>query len=429
MKRKDFIKNSTILASGSLVGLSLYSCNPDGLSKRKMTVPGPNDTINLGIIGLGMRARQLCNEFFRIPRVKILAICDIDDKRLEATSSIINNHYGSGEPACTTYKDFRELLDRPDLDGIVVATPDHWHGIMTVMAIKKGKDVYVEKPVTHTIEEGQAIVHAAKKYERIVQVGSQQRSDPSFRAAVNYVRNGYIGELKVIKEMSGDNFPVPFDLKTVTPPDYMDWDMWMGPSEYHDYNQLLCPDVSVRAFPAWRKYKEWGGGGIADLGAHMYDIAQWAMDMDHSGPIEVIPANSGEADSLTFKYENGVIMKKESFGMGGMSIMFEGTEGWVAAGRWWMKTCDELIDVELEEKTGFVYHSENHYKDWIDCMRSRKQPICHPEIGHRTATICNMANIAEELGEALVWDPNKEKFNTRTANKLKSYTYRGNWNI
>jgi predicted dehydrogenase len=297
------------------------------------------------------------------------------------------------------------------------------------MAIKKGKDVYCEKPVTHTIHEGRTLVEAAKKYDRIVQIGSQQRSHSAFRDVVNYVRNGYIGEVKVIKEMSGDNFPIPFKQKTVSPPEYMDWDMWMGPSEYFDYNEILCPDVSVHAFPAWRKYREWGGGGIADLGAHMYDIAQWGLDMDHSGPVEVIPANTKGADTLSFKYANGVILKKESFGMGGMSILFEGTEGWVAAGRWWMKTCDELIDVKLKEKNGIVYHSENHCKDWIDCMRSRKQAICHPEIGHRTATLCNMANIADQLGEALTWDPIKEKFNSKAANKLKTYNYRGNWKI
>ena len=229
--------------------------------------------------------------------------------------------------------------------------------------------------------------------------------------------------------MSGDNFPVPFNRETVPPPEYMDWDMWMGPSEYHDYNEILCPDVSVHGFPAWRKFREWGGGGIADLGAHMYDIAQWGLGMDHTGPVEVMPAGTGDAETLTFKYANGVIMKKESFNMGGMSIMFEGTEGWVAAGRWWMKTCDELIGVEVKDRGGEVYHSENHYKDWIDCMRSREQPICHPEVGHHTANICNMAIIAEQLGESLSWDPEKEKFNSREANKMKTYRYRGDWSL
>lgn len=429
MKRKDFITSSAILAGGSLAGLTLYSCNSGGQSKKGMRVPGPNDTINLGLIGLGMRARQLINEFVSIQGVRIIAVCDIDDKRIELASSILNGLYGEGEKACTTYKDFRELLNRKDIDGVIVATPDHWHAIITVMAIKKGKDVYCEKPVTHTIFEGQEVVKAAKKYGRIVQVGSQQRSDPGFREAVNYVRNGYIGEVKVIKEMSGDNFPVPFTEKTVTPPEYMDWDMWMGPSAYFDYNDILCPDVSIRTFPAWRKFREWGGGGIADLGAHMYDIAQWALDMDHSGPVEVLPPVAGGADSLTFKYANGVIMKKEDFNMGGMAILFEGTEGWVAAGRWWIKTCDELIGVKLEEKKGFVYHSENHCKDWIDCMRTRKQPICPPEVGHRTATVCNMAIIAEQVGEALTWDPVREEFGSKAANKLKTYTYRRGWKI
>jgi predicted dehydrogenase len=208
----------------------------------------------------------------------------------------------------------------------------------------------------------------------------------------------------------------------------MDWDMWMGPSPYFDYNELLCPDISDTSWPKWRMFNEWGGGGIADLGVHMCDIGQWALDMDRSGPVEVILPGDGE-ETLTFKYANGVIMKDEDFGMGGMSIKFEGTEGWVAAGRWWFRACDELKDVQLEEKNGFVYESPDHAKDWIACMRSRKQPICDPETGHRSATVCNLAIIANQVGRSLKWDPEKERFNSRAANKLKSYRYRGDWDI
>ncbi|MBT7464116.1 MAG: Gfo/Idh/MocA family oxidoreductase, partial [Bacteroidetes bacterium] len=200
MERRKFIRSSTILTSASLAGLTLYSCNQNDKSIKSMRVPGPNDTINLGIIGLGMRARQLIAEFNRIQGVKILAVCDIDDQRIERAALMINDHYGPKEKPVETYKDFRELIERDDIDGIIVATPDHWHAIMTVMAIKSGKDVYCEKPITHTIDEGRAIIDAATKYGRIVQVGSQQRSHNAFRDAVNYVRNGYIGELKVIKE-------------------------------------------------------------------------------------------------------------------------------------------------------------------------------------------------------------------------------------
>lgn len=428
MERRDFIKKSSLLTASGLAGITFYSCESQNKPIKGMRVPGPNDTINLGIIGLGMRARQLINEFNRIQGIKILAVCDIDDKRIERAALMVNTHNGPNKKACDTYKDFRELLARSDIDGVVVATPDHWHAIISIMAIKEGKDVYCEKPVTHTIREGRELIEAATKYGRIVQVGSQQRSHSAFRDAVNYVRNGYIGDVKTVKESSGNTFPVNFNLKTVEAPEYMDWDMWMGPSDYFEYNPILCPDVSVNAFPAWRKYSEWGGGGIADLGAHMYDIAQWGLDMDSSGPVEVLPPGFG-AETLTFNYANGVIMRKEDFGMGGMSIMFEGTEGWVAAGRWWMKTCDKLIGVELKEKNGFVYESGNHYKDWIDCMRSRRQPICNPETGHRSATICNMAIIAEQLGKSLRWDPVKENFNSRSANKLKSYRYRGDWSV
>ena len=424
MKRRDFITKSSVLAAAGLAGITVYSCK----TKNKPKKAGPNDTINLGFVGLGMRFTQLFDEFKNLEGIKILAVSDIDDKRIDRATTMVNTHYGKNEKACTGYKDFRELILRNDIDGVVIATPDHWHAIITVMAIKAGKDVYCEKPVTHTITEGRAVIDAAAKYGRIVQVGSQQRSSKNFRDAVNFVRNGYIGDLKIVKEVSSGEFPIPFNQKTIDPPRNMDWDMWMGPSNYFDYNELLLPDVSIRNFPAWRSFKEWGGGGISDLGAHMFDIVQWGLGMDTSGPVEVLPAGFG-AKVLTFKYANGVIMKKEDFGMGGMAVMFEGTEGWVAAGRWWMKTCDKLKDVSIQEKTGFVYESNDHCKDWIDCMRSRKQPICSPETGHRSATICNMANIAGQLGKPLKWDPVTEKFDSLAANKLKSYRYRGDWKV
>jgi predicted dehydrogenase len=428
MKRREFIAKSTIVTAASVAGITIFSCKSKNKVKKVMKVPGPNDTINLGFVGLGMRFNQLFNEFKILEGIKILAVSDIDDKRIEKATTMVNNYYGPKEKACESYKDFRELIVRDDIDGVVIATPDHWHAIITVMAIKEGKDVFCEKPVTHTIHEGRAVVNAATIYGRIVQVGSQQRSFKGFRDAVNYVRNGYIGDVHTIKEISSDIFPINFNQKTVDPPKYMDWDMWMGPSKYFDYNELLLPDVSIRNFPAWRRFNEWGGGGICDLGAHMFDIAQWGLDMDMSGPVEVLPPGEG-VESLTFKYANGVVMKKEDFGMGGMTVMFEGTEGWVAAGRWWIRTCDKLKGVDLEEKNGFVYESNNHYKNWTDCMRSRKQPVCSPETGHRSATVCNMANIAEQLGKPLKWDPVTEKFNSRSANKLTNYRYRGNWDV
>ncbi len=429
MERRDFIKKSTLATAAGLAGITIYSCKSKNKPVKKMSVPGPNDTINLGFIGLGMRFTQLFDAFKNIEGVKTVAVSDIDDKRNERAASMVNNHNGPNAKACDIYKDFRELLERSDIDGVIVATPDHWHAIITVMAIKAGKDVYCEKPVTHTIHEGRQVIKAAEKYGRIVQVGSQQRSHKAFRDAVNYVRNGYIGEVKAVKEQSSPKYPIPFNQETVEPPEYMDWDMWMGPSEYYDYTELLLPDVSVRNFPGWRYFREWGGGGIADLGAHMYDIAQWGLGMDASGPVEVIPAGIDGAETLTFHYENGVVMKKEDFGMGGMSILVEGTEGWVAAGRWWMKTCEQLEGVELKERNGFVYESDNHYKDWINCMRTRNQPICHPEVGHRSATICSMAIIAEQVGKRLSWNPVEEQFNSRTANRLKSYRYRGDWSV
>ena len=167
MERREFITKSTVLTTASLAGITVFSCKPKNKTIKVMKVPEANDTINLGFVGLGMRFNQLFNEFRKIKGVKIVAVSDIDDKRIKKGSSMVNNHYGSKEKACATYKDFRELIARDDIDGIVVATPDHWHAIITLMAIKEGKDIYCEKPVTHTIAEGRAVVDAAAKYGRI----------------------------------------------------------------------------------------------------------------------------------------------------------------------------------------------------------------------------------------------------------------------
>ena len=185
MKRRIFLAKSAAFSAASMAGLTIYSCNTKKKPVKPMRVPGPNDTINLGFVGLGMRFVQLFKDFKDIKGIKILALSDIDDKRIERGRTMVDTLYGPNEKPCDTYKDFRELISRDDLDGVIVATPDHWHAIITIMAIKEGKDVYCEKPVAHSIAEGRAIVDAATKYNRIVQVGSQQRSFEGFRTAVN----------------------------------------------------------------------------------------------------------------------------------------------------------------------------------------------------------------------------------------------------
>jgi len=392
---------------------------------------GPNDRITMGFVGTGKQGGGLLQNFLNHPDTQVLAVCDVDTTRREHFRKVVDDHYrlkGNTESnSCSEFKDFRELLARKDIDVVVIATPDHWHAYIAVEACKAGKDIYCEKPLSLTIHEARAMVNAVRKHERVFQTGSMQRSSKEFRKACELVRNGRLGKIKqVIVDVGGPS--VPCDLPEETMEPGLDWDMWLGPAPMRSYNSILSPRGVHDFFPNWRNYREYSGGMMTDWGAHHFDIAQWGLGMDDSGPVEIIPPEDPKATKgLRYIYANGVEMLHGDSG----GILFIGTEGKILVNRGKFEATPASIGEEpLGDNALRLYNSYNHGKDFLDCVRSRKKPICDVEIGCRSVTVCHLGNLAYWNHRRLKWDPAKEKFiGDDEANQWLDRPKRGPWKV
>lgn len=394
----------------------------------------PSDRIHLGFIGNGRQGMGLLNNFLGTGEVNVLATSDVYRIKRERFQKRVEAHYAgqAGKESfkgCTAYNDFREILERGDIDAVVIATPDHWHAAHAVRAAEAGKDIYCEKPMSLTIKEGRAMVRAIEKNRRVFQTGSMQRSWPEFRQTVELVRNGYIGELKKIQVSVGGP-PVDYNLPEEPLPDGLDWKFWLGPNGFDHYNNRIAPAPDANFWAEWRNYKPFGGGGMTDWGAHMFDIAQWAMDMDRSGPIQIIPPDGKDHPHLTYVYASGIIMTHENFGKNN-AVRFTGTNGSIDIQRGRLQTSPaSLKDQVIGPGEKHVYFSDNHYKNWLQAIRKRTQPICDVETGHRSATVCNLGNIAYALKRPLTWDPVQERFDAdREANVMRGRRMHKPWAI
>ncbi|MDR2274112.1 MAG: Gfo/Idh/MocA family oxidoreductase [Sphingobacterium sp.] len=392
----------------------------------------PSDRINLGFIGVGKQSYWLMESLSKCKEVAILAASDVYEQKLNNFIIETNKEQNKlGKPSTNVkgYEHYRELLGRSDIDAVVIASPDHWHAQMAVDAAKAGKDIYCEKPLASTIAEGRAMVDATRKYKRVFQTGSMQRSSFNFRQAVELVRNGFIGEIKEVNVAIGG--PVKqCDLPTMATPAGLNWDLWVGPSLYRGYHPALAPSSTDEDWAGWRWYRDYGGGYICDWGAHMFDIVQWALDMDDSGPVLFTPPNDPIAThGLSFVYKNGVKVNHVLWGENN-AIQFIGSKGKIEVSRSFIRTNPEnLASLKMTQKNKRVYFSDNHYQDWIDAIKKRSKPICDVEIGHRTSSVCNAVNIAYELQKELKWEPKKEEFNNEYANGMRSRPYRGQWDF
>ena len=423
LSRRDFLRES---ASVSIAAIGFPYILPSSVIGQA----APSNRITLGFIGTGKQNQHLIRSFLNSPGTQTLAVCDVDKLKLKRAQDTVQEHYSKPNSApykgCTTYGDFRELLARDDIDAVVIATPDHWHSITVIQAAQAGKDIYCEKPLAQTIAEARAMVNAVRRYGRIFQTGSMQRSDDKFRFACELVRNGYIGEVKTVTVGIGgppDDKPLPAE----PVPDYLDWDMWVGPAPWRPYNNDLSPHISFDGFPNWRYHSDFGGGGMTDWGAHHYDIAQWGLGMDETGPVAIIPPDGKDYKVLTYKYANGVIMTRDNAN----GILFTGTKGRVEVNRGYLKTWpDTLQSQQLKPEEIHLYDSKNHYTDWLDAIRKRTKPICDIETGCRSVTVCHLGNIAYRLGRPLKWDPQREVFiSDSKANRLLSRAMRSPWHL
>ncbi len=394
-----------------------------------------NDRINVGYIGTGKQVPTLLNGIGRCKETVTVAACDVFKSKLDnfVQSANKNNSAKGLNVQVEPYHYYRELLDRKDVDAVVIVTPDHWHAQIAIDAAKAGKDIYCEKPLALTVAEGRAMVNATRKYDRVFQTGNMQRSWRDFRHAVELVRNGYIGDIKEINVSVGD--PVKqCNLPTQEVPEGLDWNEWVGPSVYRGYHQDLAPLTVDGPWAWWRGYRDFGGGLITDWGAHMFDIAQWALGMDNSGPVNFIPpAVEDPKTGLSMIYENGVRMNHKQWGTQKdfNAVQFIGTEGRIEVSREFLRTFpnDKLAKAELKETDKRVYFSDNHYQDWVDAIKKRSKPVSDVEVGHRTASLCNVVNIAYELQRPLMWNPQAERFEgDASANLMVGRPYRGKWN-
>jgi len=415
--RREFLKSSAVTAAAlavpAIVPSSVFGAN------------APSSRITIGSIGLGGMGTGDMKGFKGKSGSQVVAVCDVDAGHLEKARQI------AGLDEKSSYNDFRDLISRDDIDAVVVATPDHWHVPVSIAAVKAGKDVYCEKPLTLMIAGGRALCDAVKRYGRVLQTGSQQRSGSEFRNACELVRNGRIGKLHTIKVgIPGNNRKCPPTWDAQPVPEGFDYDMWLGPAPWEPYTEQRC-------HYQFRFVLDYSGGQMTNWGAHYLDIAQWGNDADDTGPVEI----EGKGDfpesglfttakkvDITYTYANGV---KLLLTTGGGNTRFEGGDGWVFVTR-------GKIDAEpkslLKEKTGpdeiHLYNSRDHKQNFLDCIKSRKDPIASAEIGHRSSTVCHLGNIAMLLGRKLKWDPKRERFiNDSAADSMIGRSMRAPWKL
>ncbi|MDB4292590.1 Gfo/Idh/MocA family oxidoreductase [Maribacter sp.] len=413
--RRKFLRNSSL-------ALGLFAIVPRHVLGRGFTAP--SDKVNLGYIGLGKQGGILANKFTASTQAQIVAGSDVWGAKQEWFKGVVEGYYAekrnrASYNGVTTYLDYNELLGRQDIDAVVIATPDHWHAIQAIDAMNSGKDVYCEKPMTNTIREGRAMVDAVKKNKSVLQVGSMQRSWEKFRKAQEIVSSGKLGKISKVLVNVGDPARA-YDLPAEPTPPGIDWNLWCGPTKLLSYHHTIAPKV-VEKYPAWRDFKETGGGILSDWGAHMFDIAQWCLGMDHTGPVQFIPPKERTAvRGLQMFYANGIEMVHEDFGRK-WAVRFIGSEGTLDVSRGFLETTPASILLPNGGDSKELFKDRgNHYQNWLDAIKTRTQPICDVEIGHRSASVCNLANIAYELGRPLQWNPEKEKFKgDAEANKIR----------
>ena len=420
---------NTISRRGLLAGTAGLIAAPTIVSASALGRQGttaPSKKITIGVIGVGYQARGHVNYLIRNDDVKVLAVCDVDTTRRENARKIVEDWYSNDKEykGCSTYIDFRELIARKDIDAVLIGTPDHWHALVATAAMQSGKDVYCEKPLTLTIAEAKLLIDCAHKHKRILQTGSQQRSSKEFRTACEAVRNGRIGKVKQVYVGVGPTSR-PCDLTGEPLEPGLDWNMWLGQAPDRPYNSILSPRGIHNFFPNWRNYREFSGGMMTDWGAHHFDIAQWGMGMDNSGPVEVYPAGWEGYPTLTYKYATGVPM---SLGNAN-GVKFTGEDGVIEVNRGFIspesvkKFQPGPLDID-------VRRGRFHYDDWIECIKTRQKPICDVEIGARSATVCHLGNICNWVRRPIKWDPVKEEIiGDPEASRWLSRPYRAPWRL
>ena len=423
--RRDFLRTSSTLAAAAAA--------PYFVPASVFGAAAPSNRITLGCIGVGNQGALILDKFLKIPECQVVAVCDVnrgskgykDDTQFlgrEPAKKMVEAFYaeqkGLGDyQGCDAYIDFREVLDRDDVDAVTIVSPDHWHAAMTIAAAEAKKDVYCEKPLALTIGLGQAMIKAVRDHGIVLQTGSHERSNPIVRQACELVRNGYIGEVKrVLTNVGYHNKVGPGPGWSEMPvPEGFDYAMWLGPAPEAPYHKDRC-------LYNFRFNYDYAGGQVANFGAHSNDMAQWALGMDDTGPVEVecLDAkflskgslfNAATETKFRCVYANGVELVCQT-AEPSVRAVFEGSDGRVEVenkGQRFKTTPENLASVKLRDDE-LLYKSDDHQRDFLDCIKSRKDPAARIEIGHRSATVCHLGNIAVRMNAKLRWNPETEQF-------------------
>ncbi len=390
----------------------------------------PSNRITIGCIGLGSQGDWNMQGFISNPQAEVVAVCDVDVNHLERAQR------RAGLDSKSACKDYRELLAREDIDAVVVSTPDHWHVPISIAAAIAGKDIYCEKPLTLTIAEGRALCNVANRYGRVVQTGSQQRSDSRFRFACELVRNGRIGKLQTIHvQIPKNSRPNPLDWQAEPVPSHLNYNMWLGPAPWAPYTKMRC-------HYSFRFVLDYSGGQITNWGGHYLDIAQWANGTDRTGPVGILGRGEFPKKGLfttatkvyvEYTYNDGVKLicttKPEDIGDG--NIKFEGSKGWVYVDRSGIDAYPKsILTSTMAPREIHLYHSTDHKQNFLNCVKLRKSCAADVEIGHRSASLCHLGNIAMLLGRKLKWNPDKERFiDDAAANRMLARSMRAPWRL
>ncbi|WCJ57993.1 Gfo/Idh/MocA family oxidoreductase [Fontisphaera persica] len=425
--RRCFLQQASAAAGGLAL---LPTLVPSSVLGANGQVP-PSERITVGFIGTGDHGTNWNLSFYRKQKTaQILAVCDVDERRLIRAKQTVDEHHGNED--CLATKDFRQVLARKDIDAVMISTPDHWHTIISLMAIQAGKDVQCEKP-TLTIHEGKVLVEAVRKHKRVFQTSTEDRAVPEYHRMAELVRNGRIGKLQRIEVILPKQPTSPGDPTPQPVPPGLDYDMWLGPAPY-------APYTKDRVHWNFRWIWDYSGGIICDWGTHLFDTAQWANDTERSGPVEIEGTgthwegglfNTVKDYDVTFRYANGVVMTCKP---GNPSIKFIGTDGWVGNSGWRapvQASSKEILESKIGPNEIHLYtNPAGEHDDFLKCVKSRKDPYFPVDIGHRVSTICHLANISIKLGRKLRWDPAKEEFiNDAAATAMMDRQRRDPWQL
>jgi len=427
LARRSFLRGITTAAFAASIAPQIVPSSVLGMGG----ATSPNNRTTVGFIGTGDHGVNWnLGPYLRHKDAQVVAACDVDSNRLFRAQETINDRYKNED--CFTTKDFREILARKDIDTVMISTPDHWHTIISILAVQAGKDVQCEKP-TLTIDEGKLLIKAVRKHKRVFQTSTEDRSIPLYHRMAELVRNDRIGKLQRIEVILPQQPQKPGDPTPQPVPKELDYDVWLGPAP-------LAPYTRDRVHYNFRWIQDYSGGVISDWGAHLFDTAQWANDTERSGPVEIEGTgtfwsgglyNTVKDYDVTYRYANGVVMTCKP---GNPSIKFIGSEGWVGNTGWrgpLQASSQNILDSQIGPNETHLYTNPNgEHDDFLKCVRSRKDPYFPVDIGHRVSTVCHLANIAIKLDRKLKWDPKREHFvGDEEANKMLDRPRRDPWQL